>query len=211
MEKYAEAQGTPIVVPMEGDAFSLGSAIVTIIHCWPEAWEDNDMSIVLRLDYGETSFLFTGDAEIMSEEMMLGDGIPLKADVLKVAHHGSRYSSSPEFLAAVRPEWAVISCGNGNAYGHPNENVLQALSQATVLRTDQMGTIVLHSDGVALSVDEGMVTTADVVYIGNRKSMKFHRMDCESVMDMAEKNKVPLSTREDAIKMGFQPCGRCKP
>ena len=211
MEKYAEAQGTPIVVPMEGDTFSLGSAIVTIIHCWPEAWEENDMSIVLRLDYGETSFLFTGDAEIMSEEMMLGDGMPLKADVLKVAHHGSRYSSSPEFLAAVRPEWAVISCGNGNAYGHPNENVLQALSQATVLRTDQMGAIVLHSDGVALSVDEGMVTTADVVYIGNRKSMKFHRMDCESVMDMAEKNKVPLSTREDAIMMGFQPCGRCKP
>ena len=59
-----------IVVPMEGDVFSLGSAIVTIIHCWPEAWEKNDMSIVVGVDYGETSFLFTGDAEIMSEEMM---------------------------------------------------------------------------------------------------------------------------------------------
>lgn len=211
MEKYAEAQGTPIVVPMEGDVFLLGSAIVTIIHCWPEAWEENDMSIVLRLDYGETSFLFTGDAEIMSEEMMLGEGMPLKADVLKVAHHGSRYSSSPEFLAVVKPEWAVISCGKGNAYGHPNEEVLQALSHTTVLRTDQMGTIIFHSDGAALSVEAGMVTTADVEYIGNRKSMKFHRMDCESVMDMAEKNKVPLSTREDAIKMGFQPCGRCTP
>lgn len=211
MVKYAKAQGTPIVVPSEGDAISLGGAVVSIIHCWPEAWEENDMSIVLRVDYGETSFLFTGDAEIMSEEMMLSDEMPLRADVLKVAHHGSRYSSSPEFLAAVKPEWAVISCGEGNAYGHPHEEVLQALSQATVLRTDQLGTIVFHSDGVALSVEVGMVTTADVEYIGNRNSMKLHSLQCESVKDMAEKNKVPLSTREDAIKMGFQPCGRCKP
>ena len=209
--KYAKGQGTPIVVPSEGDLISLGSAVVSIIHCWPEAWEENDMSIVLRMDYGETSFLFTGDAEIMSEEMMLSDEMSLQADVLKVAHHGSRYSSSPEFLAAVRPEWAVISCGEGNAYGHPHEDVLQALSQATVLRTDQLGAIVFHSDGVALSVEAGMVTTADVEYIGNRKSMKFHSLQCESIRDMAEKNKVPLSTREDAIKMGFQPCGRCRP
>ena len=211
MKKYAEAQGTPIVVPMEGDAFSLGSAIVTIIHCWPEAWEENDMSIVLRVDYAETSFFFTGDAEIMSEEMMLSDKIPLRADVLKVAHHGSRYSSSPEFLAAVKPKWAIISCGKGNAYGHPNEEVLQAFSQMTVLRTDQLGSIVFHSDGVALSMEAGIVSTADVNYIGNRKTMKFHRKECESVMDMSDKNKVPLSSRDDAIKMGFQPCGRCKP
>ena len=96
------------------------------------------------MDYGETSFFFSGDAEIMSEEMMLGDGIPLKADVLKVAHHGSRYSSSPEFLAAVRPEWAVISCGNGNAYGHPNENVLERLNnlQCKIYRTDLNGNVV---------------------------------------------------------------------
>ena len=211
MVKYAKGQGTPIVVPSEGDMISLGGAIVSIIHCWPDAWEENDMSIVLRVDYGETSFLFTGDAEIISEQMMLGDEMPLRADVLKVAHHGSRYSSSPEFLAAVKPEWAVISCRAGNAYGHPHEEVLQALSQATVLRTDQMGTIVFHSDGVALSVETGMDTTAEAEYIGNRKSMKFHRLECESVRDMADKNKVSLSTREDAIKMGFQPCGRCRP
>ena len=67
------------------------------------------------------------------------------------------------------------------------------------------------SDGVALSVEAGMVTTVDVEYIGNRKSMKFHRLECESVRNMADKNKVPLSSRDDAIKMGFQPCGRCKP
>jgi len=211
MVKYAKAQGTPIVVPSEGDAISLGGAVVSIIHCWPEAWEENDMSIVLRVDYGETSFLFTGDAEIMSEEMMLSDEMPLRADVLKVAHHGSRYSYSPEFLAAVKPKWAAISCGEDNAYGHPHEKVLQVLSQVTILRTDQLGTIVFHSDGVALSMEAGMVTTADVEYIGNRKSMKFHRLECESVKDMAKKNKLPLSSREDAIKMGLQPCGRCKP
>ena len=78
--------------------------------------------------------------------MMLSDEMLLRADVLKVAHHGSRYSSSSEFLAVMRPEWAVISCGEGNAYGHPHEKVLQTLSQATVHRTDQLGTIVFHSD-----------------------------------------------------------------
>ena len=209
LSKYASAQGTPIVVPQEGDIFTLGSATVTILHCWPEAWAENDMSIVLRVDYGSTSFLFTGDAEEMSEYMMLG--LPLKADVLKVAHHGSRYSSTPEFIEAVSPSWAVISCGEGNQYGHPHEETLRILSGAKVLRTDQLGTIVFHSDGQILTVSTADAPEVTASYIGNRNSMKFHYPDCPSVADMAEHNKVPLASREDAIALGYKPCGSCKP
>ncbi len=211
LEKYAAAQGTPIVVPDEGDTFSLGAASVTILHCWPDAWAENDMSIVLRIDYGSTSFLFTGDAEEMSEYMMIDAGVQLHADVLKVAHHGSRWSTSPEFIEAVQPTWAVISCGEGNAYGHPPEEVLRALEGGTILRTDELGTISFHSDGTVLSVAAIEQPTVQTSYIGNRKTMKFHRPDCDSVADMAEVNKVPLGSREDAIEMGYVPCGRCKP
>jgi len=169
------------------------------------------MSIVLRVDYGSTSFLFTGDAEEMSEFMMMEADVPLHADVLKVAHHGSRWSTTPEFVEAVHPTWAVISCGAGNAYGHPHEEVLGALGGATILRTDELGTISFHSDGLVLSVVAFEEPTIQVAYIGNRKTMKFHRPDCDSVADMAEANKVPLWSREDAISMGYVPCGRCKP
>lgn len=93
MVKYAELQGTPIIVPDEGEVYSLGGAEITILHCWPEAWTTNDMSIVLRIDYGSNSILFTGDAEIMSEYMMLDSGMPLKADVIKISHHGSDTAS----------------------------------------------------------------------------------------------------------------------
>ena len=211
MAKYAEAQGIPIVVPGEGNCFSLGGAVVTILYCWPEAWDENDMSIVLRLDYADTGFLFTGDAEEMSEDMMLSDNAPLKADVLKVAHHGSRWSSHPDFISAVSPAWAVISCGEGNDHGHPHEEVISALKGATILRTDQMGTIVFSSDGTHLTVSTEKRPEARTVYVGNRKTMKFHRPDCESLADMADSNKVPLAVREDAIEMGYRACGKCKP
>ena len=209
LSKYTSAQGTPIVIPQERDSFPLGGATVSILHCWPEAWAENDMSIVLRVDYGSNSFLFTGDAEEMSEYMMLG--LPLKADVLKVAHHGSRYSSTPEFIEAVNPSWAVISCGDGNSYGHPHEETLRILFDAKVLRTDQLGTIVFQSDGQTLTVSTADAPEVTASYIGNRNSMKFHYPDCPSVADMAEHNKVPLASREDAIALGYKPCGSCKP
>ena len=209
--KYASAQVTPIVIPQERDSFPLGGATVTILHCWPEAWAENDMSIVLRVDYGSTSFLFTGDAEEMSEYMMLTERVPLKADVLKVAHHGSRYCSSPEFIEAVAPSWAVISCGEGNPYGHPHEETLRALAGVNILCTDQVGTIVFHSNGQTLTVTTTGSPAVTAVYIGNRNSMKFHCPDCPSVADMAEHNKVPLASREEAIALGYKPCGNCKP
>ena len=225
MVKYAELQGSFIVVPYEGDVFSLGGAEVTILHCWPEAWSTNDMSICLRIDYGSTAFLFTGDAETMSEYMMLDSGMPLQADVLKVGHHGSASSSSPEFIAAVNPSYAVISCGRDNSYGHPHPATLETLEGIRVLRTDELGTIIIHSDGQTITfgesgnepAGEAQIEATDeqqqneAMYIGNRNSMKFHYPDCPGVAKTSPKNRIPLSSREEAIALGYQPCGECKP
>ena len=157
MLKYAEAQGTPLSVPQEGDTLKLGGATVTILHCWPEALEygrTNDSSIVTRIDYGDTSFIITGDAEDWSEYMMIDAGCDLKANVLRVSHHGSSTGSTMEFLQAVQPEYAVISVGKDNGYGHPHTEVLERLNEigAKVLRTDELGTIVFQSDGNILTL-----------------------------------------------------------
>lgn len=157
MKVYANMQGTVIAVPNEGDTMQLGSAKITILHCWPEAIDlgrTNDASIVLRIDYGKNSFLFTGDAEDWAEYMMIDAGVNLKADVLKVSHHGSYTASTEEFLQEVRPEYAVISVGKNNEYGHPHAVVLNRLEKTncTVLRTDEQGTVVLQSDGKSIHV-----------------------------------------------------------
>ena len=157
--KYAARQGTAVSVPEEGDVLKLGGATVTVLHCWPEAVEygrTNDSSIVLRVDYGQTAFLFAGDAEDWSEYMMIDSGMNLKADVLKVSHHGSCTASTAEFLQAVQPAYAVISAGKDNSYGHPHADVLRRLQQAgaRVLRTDLMGTVRLASDGEQVRVIE---------------------------------------------------------
>ena len=117
-------------------------------------YEDtNDYSAVLRLVYGKNSFLFTGDAETQSESEMLHLGSQLKADVLKVGHHGSRTSSTAAFLKLVAPKYAIISVGKGNSYGHPTQEALGRLGSvgATIYRTDESGTIVCESDGESIT------------------------------------------------------------
>lgn len=111
--------------------------------------EINDYSAVLRLTYGENSFLFTGDAEKISEQEMLAGGSNLTADVLKVGHHGSSSSSHQAFLDAVSPTYAVISCGDSNDYGHPHKKVIKRLDGygVSTYRTDLDGTIMAISDG----------------------------------------------------------------
>lgn len=112
--------------------------------------ELNNYSAVLKITYGSNSFLFTGDAEAVSEnEMLTYDYSSLSSDVLKVGHHGSDSSSTAEFLDAVQPEYAVISCGEGNSYGHPHSEVIERLHAAGVqtYRTDKQGTITFVCDG----------------------------------------------------------------
>ena len=119
-----EKQGTEITIPEAGDSFSLGSAQVKILGPVRETDETNNTSIVLRIVYGDTSFLFTGDAEREEEEDILDTGEVLKSTVLKVGHHGSDSSTSYPFLREVMPEYGVISVGTGNTYGHPTQEVL---------------------------------------------------------------------------------------
>lgn len=124
---------------------------------WTAQLRDANLaSSVVRVEYGRTAMLLVGDAEV-AEEAWLLDHTPaewLRADVLKVGHHGSRTSSGAAFLDAVRPQVALVSVGRGNRYGHPSPEVLQALAlrQITVVRTDVVGTIVVRSDGRAITV-----------------------------------------------------------
>ena len=111
--------------------------------------ELNDYSAVVKVTYGKHAFLLTGDAQGKSEQEMLSGGAGLKADVLKVGHHGSHTSTSEPFLQAVRPSYAVISDGQNNDYGFPHKETLEKLSKekVKVYRTDQLGTVVAYSDG----------------------------------------------------------------
>ncbi|WP_425801127.1 ComEC/Rec2 family competence protein [Desulfitobacterium sp. Sab5] len=116
--------------------------------------EVNNYSAVLKLTYIETSFLFMGDAQTESEEEMINAGFDLKADILKVGHHGSRTSTSARFLSLVHPKYAVISAGKDNPYGHPSASTIAKLQKAgaTIFRTDQSGTITAESDGKNISI-----------------------------------------------------------
>lgn len=146
----ADANGG-IVIPEVGDSFSLGSADVDILGV--NATEDtNNTSIILMVEYGDTSFLFTGDAEREAEEAVLDQD--LSADVLKVGHHGSETSTSYVFLNEVLPDYAIISVGAGNSYGHPDDAVLSRLRDADVqvFRTDMQGDIVVTSDGENITI-----------------------------------------------------------
>lgn len=154
-KKKAEEQNVEIKHPNVGDEFQLGSSTVEFLGPVDENGKDlNSTSIVLKITYGNTSFLFTGDAEKDEEEEMLNSGADLKSTVLKVGHHGSSTSTSYPFLREVMPQYAVISVENGNSYGHPHEETLSKLSDAgvEVYRTDENGDIIMGSDGNTVSV-----------------------------------------------------------
>lgn len=152
-KKYAEESGAEIQVPKAGDGFELGTATVQILAC--NTFSDtNNTSIVLRIIHGGNSFLFTGDAERETEATILEAGCDLSSTVLKVGHHGSETSTSYPFLREVMPSLAVISVGEGNSYGHPDDATLSRLRDAevTVYRTDIHGTVIVESNGKELSV-----------------------------------------------------------
>ncbi len=140
-----------------GMRLAVGDVLLTVLHPGPEpltgtASDDNNNAIVLRLDYGQFSVLLTGDAEREAEEALIAAGLPLRADVLKIGHHGSNGSTSSAFVAAVQPHLAVISAGQGNPFGHPHPAVLERLAGVQVLRTDRHGRIEVISDGVKMWV-----------------------------------------------------------
>ena len=227
--KYLKKQGKSITVPEAGDEFSLGSARVRILGPTDPQAEDNNSSIVLKVTFGDTSFLFTGDAERDEEQELLESGYDLESTVLKVGHHGSDTSTSYLFLRTVNPQYAVISVGADNTYGHPTEAVLSRLRDADVktYRTDLQGTITAVSDGkkvtfqternaeintldqagpgqkneVVPSAGKAAASdsSAEKTYVLNTNTHKFHDPDCSSVSQMKEKNKRIVTESRDQI------------
>ncbi len=153
VERAITAEGATHLLARRGMTIDLGDgAILEVLY--PDRdmshMETNSSSIVLRVRYGETAFLLSGDLPINVENYLaMTEGNELHADVFKLGHHGSRTSSGEAFLAAVHPSLAVGSMGRGNSYGHPHKETLERLKKAGIplLRTDEEGTIVLHSDG----------------------------------------------------------------
>ena len=163
--KYLAQRGKQITVPTAGETFALGGAQIQILGPLHRAEDSNDNSIVLKVSFGATSFLFTGDAERAEEQDLLNAGVNLQSTVLKVGHHGSDTSTSYPFLRAVAPQYAVISVGAGNSYGHPTEAVLSRLRDAgvTTFRTDMQGEITAVSDGQTINFSTAKNATAETL------------------------------------------------
>jgi competence protein ComEC len=224
-KKYLGQQGVEITVPQPGDTFKLGGADVEILGPINETTNTNNTSIVMRIVYGDTSILFTGDAEREEEADILEAGYDISSTILKVGHHGSETSTSYPFLREVMPQYAVISVGAKNSYGHPDEDTLSRLRDAgaTVYRTDTQGTVTCTSDGKTVTFqterNAGAASTptappsspeaTGTAYIGNIRSHKFHRPECSGLPD--EKNRTQFTSRAEAVNAGYDPCGICKP
>ena len=224
IELYTAKAGTSI----------LSSGIIDIDVLAPFADSDsnlNNVSAVVRITYGKTVMLFTGDAEHVIENQLLNSGID--ADVLKVGHHGAGSASSSSFIKAVSPEVAVISVGEGNSYGHPHADTLAILNDvgAKIYRTDEQGTIVVTADqNKKITVDKKASTVKEnappvviqtpsdkvqdepsvsdnqsqVVY-RTRTGKKYHRSGCSYLKSKIE------TTVSEAQSMGLGPCSRCNP
>lgn len=146
-------------VPLIGEYFTIGDAKVRVVYTGSNEKDLNNSSIVLKLTFGNNSFLFTGDAEEKIEKLILNTNID--ADVLKVGHHGSSYSTSSSFLKAVNPKYAIISVGEENNYNHPNDSVIKKLNSNNIqiYCTDEVGSVIVTSDGNNISIENKRTNT----------------------------------------------------
>lgn len=152
MSILKEQNVTPAVL-RAGTSFTLGKATVTVVGPVQQYSNVNNDSLVLMIEFGSTRFLLTGDMEQMAENDLLASGTDLKADVLKVGHHGSNTSTSAAFLDAVQPKYGVISVGSKNAHNLPDAGPISRMEERNIAiyRTDTMGTVVATSDGAAIT------------------------------------------------------------
>ena len=220
---YVDQQRLEVTIPTPGTGFTLsGGAEVTILGPVKSYAETNDTSIVTLVEFGSTSFLFTGDMEVAAENDMLDywdSQIDWNVDVLKVGHHGSTTSSGYRFVYETDPEYAIISVGADNSYGHPHDEIVDLYNDAGVpmLRTDELGTILAVSDGneITITWENQNAAPADIPsgedvaesYVGNKNSHKFHAPTCDSLPK--EENRVYFDSYNDAIDAGYTPCGSC--
>lgn len=204
------------------EILSEGALDIQIVAPAGDDYSDlNNYSAVVRLTYGDDSFLFMGDAEKPSENDITQN---IQADVLKVGHHGSEYSSGETFLKKVHPDYAVISCGEDNKYGHPDQETLQKLKEihAKIFRTDRQGNIIMTSSGNGISADCRSEQQSDsqnkkaikkssaaqkdkYVYV-TKSGSKYHTKDCYML-----KSSSRSLTEKEARKEGYEPCGICSP
>ncbi|GBD11872.1 ComE operon protein 3 [bacterium HR23] len=151
-----DASGAPVRVPRMGERFPLGEGVMVEVlnPSEPRFPDRNNNSVVVKVTLGAVSFLLMGDAERLAEERLVASGVDLRADVLKMGHHGSRTSTWPFFVERVRPRVAVYSAGKDNPYGHPHKEPLQNLTTrgVAVYGTDRYGTIIVRTDGRDLEV-----------------------------------------------------------
>lgn len=237
--RVIQEKNQKVTHPIVGETYALGEAEFTVVCPQGTDYGDNsnNYSIGLRLKFGENYFLFTGDAEEESEQEMLTSGMELSADVFKAAHHGSDTANTEEFLKVVNPRAVVVSCGEGNSYGHPRAAVMNELRQMSVdiYRTDEQGTIVAYSDGKNItwncsgseSWKAGEPTGSSMIqesqlreepekeetaYVLNLNTGKFHKISCGSVEQISEENREYTNkSREEMIEEGYEPCKRCNP
>lgn len=218
-----------LTVPSCGEKFNIGSAECTVIGPVDSTTGDNNSSIVLRIEYGDTSFILSGDAEGSEEKDIIDGGTELAANVYHAGHHGSKTSSSDEWIKKISPEAIVISCGKDNSYGHPHAEALAAFKQlgAQIYRTDEQGNIVVTSDGKTLTwscspseswapgavqqveepkqeeapAQENVVeeTSNQTTYVLNTNTKKFHYSYCSSASDIKTKNRKEITGTRDDI------------
>lgn len=150
-----DKKNVPVTDVQPGEEYALGEAVVTVLGPVAESSDKNEQSVVCRITHGDKRLLFVGDAGKEEETTLLEASVDLRADLLKVGHHGSRGSSTTPFLQAVGARVAVISCGADNSYGHPHKEAVNRLTAAgmTIYRTDQCGTIVARSDGKQITIE----------------------------------------------------------
>ena len=150
-----DQKNIPFEVSQAGQAIEFDPAVdIEVLNPGTTYSDDlNENSVVLKVSYGEVSFLLMGDAGLESEENIMGAGYDVDSDILKVGHHASRSASGATFISAVSPEISIIEVGAGNSYGHPHYETLQRLQRAsTVYRTDLDGTIIVTTDGSTYTV-----------------------------------------------------------
>ena len=149
-----ENKNYDINIPLEDENIEFGDIKFNVLYVGNDEENLNNSSIVLKMKFGNTSYLFTGDAEDVVEKLILDKDIDV--DVLKVGHHGSRYSTSKDFLDKVNPKYAIIMVGNDNSYNHPHKETLDRLTNGKVeiIRTDKDGTIKLISDGNDIKIEK---------------------------------------------------------
>ena len=236
-KEAVEEKGYEPVHPSLGDTFSLGDGSFRIISPVSYGHEDeNQDSVGIILEMGSDRFFIGGDIGLEGEKEILEAGVDIQADVMLMNHHGSHVSR--EFFQAVNPSWAVISCGEGNSYGHPRQDTVELIqeSQVPLFRTDRQGTITAVSQGQGITFDQDPCNdytpgdrtqdkedtleetrTAlsnsnreDCDYILNIHTKKIHLPDCSSVKSMDEDNMAFYKGDEDSLlSQGYTPCGNC--